>query len=673
MVREEGMEELPKTTARGAAAPHAHAIFWHEIGISPTIQLKSGVRRQVVPLVRQDTGRRGHLHYGSEQVELSGQWENLTDDGESGAILRLRLANRSRESIRITRLTFPTDNGLDAFLGEFDPEDISFLRNGYQSWSTARSYRLKEKPLRPWLPIVSRASSNLANLPSNHPGILSSEMYSVISDKRQGASFLVGQGAPFNEFFYIKLNLYRKRGRTSHFELQYDFGRKMVRSGDSIDLDLIIMLKGETGALEERYFRLVKRDMGVHPPARTIRGWSSWYYYYQKITPEIILRNLEEIRRFDLGLGVLQIDDGYERHVGDWLELAKPFEGRMRELAGAIRDAGLQPGLWIAPFTADRRSTLFREHPDYISRTESGMRIVAGYNIFWKGHRYYGLDITNPRCEEYVRRVVRTIVHDWGFTYLKCDFLFTGALRDSDPKDFSLSRAEILKAGMRLISEEAGRGVTIVGCGMPLSTGIGSVQVMRVGPDTGPYWIKRTGKLLRTGAMVGVRNSLRNVMVRGAMHKQLWLNDPDCIMLRRRHTHLDASERRTHINAIILSGGPLFVSDDLSRLDREELEDLSRATRLNEECFHGRLMVLDLMEREVPELVYNTAGYLGVFNTGDRPETKNVRLEDLPGTDGRRGSRIVDAWSGEEVAVGSDSTLRFERMPPHSSRLLALR
>ena len=645
------------------------SILWHEITISPTLQLKVGIRRRVVPLVRQETGRRGHLLYRAAAAELKGKWENLEEDG---AVLRLKLTNLSSESIRITRLTFPTENGLDAFLGDFDPENISFMRNGYQSWSTARSYRLKEKPLRPWLLLVSRASSNLANLPSNHPGILSSEMYSVIADRKRGESFLVGQGAPFDDFFYIKLNLYRARDRTSHFELQYDFGRKMVAPGDSIDLDLIIMMKGETHAITERYFRLLKREMQVRIPARNLRGWSSWYYYYDHITPETILRNLEGIRRGKLDLEVVQIDDGYERHVGDWLELAEPFAGRMRELATAIREAGHRPGIWIAPFTVDRRSTLFREHPDYVARTEYGRRIVAGYNPFWKGHIYHGLDITNPRCEEYVRRVIRTIVHDWGFTYLKCDFLFTGALRDSDPKDFTLTRAEILKKGMRMIEEEAGRGVIIVGCGMPLSTGIGTVEVMRVGPDTGPYWIKRSGKLLRTGAMVGVRNSVRNTMVRSQMHKRLWLNDPDCLMLRRRHTALNANERRTQFNAIILSGGPLFVSDDLTRLSQSELGELSRIAALSEECFHGEAIPVDMMDREVPELFYNTAGYLGVFNTHDRPQTKRVRLADLPGRDGRGNRSVVDAWSGEPVAVGGDSTIVLERMPPHSSVLLSV-
>ena len=648
-----------------------HAILWDEISIAPAIQLKTGILRKTVPLERQVTGRRGHLTCRNEFVELKGRWEELE---ENGSTLALKLTNVSSESIRITRLTFPTENGLNAFLGEFDPNNISFMRNGYQSWSTARSYRVREKPLRPWLLLVSRASSNLANLPSNHPGILSSEMYSVIADNKQGQSFLIGQGASFRQFFYIKLNLYRAKSRASHVELQYDFGRKMVEPGESIELDLIVMMKGMTHSIVTRYFEHLKRQMKISIPAAPYRGWCSWYYYYNKITPDIILRNLEAIRRHRLDIDFIQIDDGYQRRVGDWLDLNEPFAGRMRELTDAIKDAGYQPGLWLAPFAAERNSELFRLHPEYLFRSEYGRRIVAGYAPFWKGHLYYGLDVTNPRFAEYLRKVIRTMVHDWGFTYLKCDFMFAGALREAESKDITLSRAEILRRGMQIIREGAERDVIIVGCGMPLSTGIGVVDAMRIGPDTGPYWIERPKKLLRTGAMVGVRNSVRNFMVRSYMNKNLWLNDPDCLMLRQKKTSLSPRERMTQINAIILSGGLLLYSDDFTRIPDELMAEIRTINRLNAECFQGSAIPVDMMEREMPEIYYNTSGYLGIFNHGERTATKSFMLDALPVEPLQPISYpLVDVWSGEAIPVRADSAVVIERMAPHSSVLLSLK
>jgi alpha-galactosidase len=510
----------------------------------------------------------------------------------------------------------------------------------------------------------------MANLPSNTAGMLSSEMYSIITDFESGESFLVGQGPPFNHFFYIRLNFYTRKEKMSHFELVFDFGRKLMAPGETIDLDEIIMAKGELAALQENYFSLVRKKMRIKIPSGSPTGWCTWYYYFNHINPQSILENLAQAQKRKLPLDYFQIDDGYQKMVGDWLDLTPEFEGRMRYLSDSIRKAGYRPGIWIAPFVADKKSTLARHHPEYLLRNEFGKPIVAGYNVFWPGHWYYGLDITNPRFEEYIRRVIRTLVREWGFTYLKCDFLFGGCLRGGTHNDLTLSRAEVLKRGMAIIRQEAGRKAVLVGCGMPLSTGIGTVDAMRVGPDTGPYWRKLSGALLNTGAMVGARNSIRNVLVRSAMHRQLWLNDPDCLMIRKKKTRLRAAERFTQINAIILSGGLLLYSDDLAGLSESAYNEMETITALSRECAGGTAVAIDLMEREIPELYYNSAGYLGVFNFLDRSAKKKIDLSSLPEDPA---CELVDIWTGETIEARDGPIVSLGKMPPHSSRLFKLK
>ena len=131
------------------------------------------------------------------------------------------------------------------------------------------------------------------------------------------------------------------------------------------------------------------------------------------------------------------------------------------------------------------------------------------------------LDVTDPRLAEYVLRVVRTMVEEWGFELLKCDFLFGACIRGGSHQDMTYSRAEVMRLGMEVIREAAGRDTVVLGCGMPLSAGVGTVEAMRVGTDTGPYWTMAAGRALRTGALVEVRNSTRNTMVRSPMHRRL--------------------------------------------------------------------------------------------------------------------------------------------------------
>ena len=644
-------------------------ISWDQIDLNPVLQLKFGINRRSFDLQRRETGTRALLHFENEYARLEGAWRDISD---FGSVLSLTLTNGGEESIRVTRLTFPAQGGINSYAKGIRPRDVCFLRNGYQSWSTVRSYTPKDKPLRPWLQLVSLANSNLANLPSNIPGIFSSEMYTVITNRGTDDAFLVGQGPPFDQFFYIRLNLYEKETRESHFELTFDFGRQMVMPGESVRLGEIHIARGRTQQLLHRYFREIRDSGASRHREKNVTGWCSWYYYYTKISPAIIEKNIEALKRArdekGAGIDFVQIDDGYQQAVGDWLKLTPQFEGEMRRLSDAIREAGFRPGLWIAPFVAAKKSELLKIHPEYALRDEHGRRIVAGFNFFWPGRYYYGLDITNPRFNEYLRRVIRTVVGEWGFPYLKCDFLFGGCLRGGTHHDLSLSRAQVLREGMRIIREEAeaatSEEVFLVGCGMPITTGIGTVDAMRVGPDTGEYWIEKKGQLLRTGAMVGVRNSVRNSVVRGAMHRALWLNDPDCLMLRTRGTKLTPAQRRTQINAIALTGGLLLYSDDFSSLSRDQLEEILSIQEITQACFSGRLIPLDMMARELPRVIYNTAGYLGLFNMEKRAATVTLdarylleqaeAVADIWGTVASGGRRFREVWTGQPMDLEGD-------------------
>ena len=235
-------------------------IIWNKINITPSVYLKSGIHREQFPLTEQYTSTRSSLYYVNNFIELKGKWDNSPN---FGSLLSLKLKNISKNSIRISKLYFPAENGLDNFLQNFDSKNISFLRNGYQSWSTSRSYRISDKPLRPWMEIVSRTSSNLSNLPSNIPGDISSEMYSVITDLKTNESFLVGQCPPFNQFFYIRLRISKKQTKLNYFELIFDFGDKMLNPGQSIAIDGILMAIGDTLQIQEKYLAYIQNQMKI--------------------------------------------------------------------------------------------------------------------------------------------------------------------------------------------------------------------------------------------------------------------------------------------------------------------------------------------------------------------------------------------------------------------------
>src|SRR5262249_21703440 len=87
-------------------------------------------------------------------------------------------------------------------------------------------------------------------------------------------------------------------------------------------------------------------------------GWCSWYCFGPRVTAAQVLANLDVIARTIPGLKYIQIDDGYQAAMGDWLETGEAFGGGVGAVLRQIRERGFAPALWVAPFLAARGARL---------------------------------------------------------------------------------------------------------------------------------------------------------------------------------------------------------------------------------------------------------------------------------------------------------------------------
>ena len=118
--------------------------------------------------------------------------------------------------------------------------------------------------------------------------------------------------------------------------------------------------------------RLVTRPVQELPA-----GWCSWYTYWNQVTAQDILDNLAVIDDQDLGIEVVQVDDGYQKDIGDWLD-GRPGFGDLDEVARRIVDTGRTPGLWTAPFLVGAGSDLARRASRLARRGSRGLPSGTG-------------------------------------------------------------------------------------------------------------------------------------------------------------------------------------------------------------------------------------------------------------------------------------------------------
>ncbi len=485
------------------------------------------------------------------------RWD-LQESGER-ITLRLRSEGETELSEISLRFGFP-----------FEKNDMLYL-NGYQSWTDSRERGVKGR------------MHSLDRVPKALVKKYSFDRYGDNRFVRYGQKR--GQQHGFT-YGYVRrgeeLTLFGSLAEESGFTvLRFDTNGNTVTlekdcrghcfSGDYTVFDLVI-LRGTEDAVFDEYFRLLNV-----PPARGRRltGYTSWYNLYENISEESIEKDLRGFAGSNKLPDVFQIDDGYENAVGDWLVPNERFPHGMKRAADLIREAGMMPGIWLAPFAAEKKSILVKEHPDWLLRDEDGKPQPGGCN--WSG--FYGLDIYHPAVRAYLKEVFDTVVRDWGYGLLKLDFLYACCLIPRRDK----TRAQVMYDGMRLLRELAGDAL-ILGCGVPLAPAFGMVDYCRIGCDMSLNWLGDLQLRPFHREVPSTRNTILNTVFRRHLDGRAFRNDPDVFLLRDDNIRLTPKERELLATVNALFGGVLFTSDNVGAYDEKKRRIYGRIEALDRSC-----------------------------------------------------------------------------------------
>lgn len=322
---------------------------------------------------------------------------------------------------------------------------------------------------------------------------------------------------------------------------------------------------GEELVVLAAYATELGQRLGARPTGTRGSAWCSWYSYYEDISGPLMDEAISGVE--DLSFEIFQTDDGWQRAVGDW-EANSRFPSGMAALAERVRHSGMRPGLWLAPFTAHEDSQVFQAHPEWFVRDASGSPEPAFYN--WGGW-LYGLDLTQEPVREHLQSLFVQLV-DWGFDYLKLDFLFAGAI--AGDRSGPGGREEIYRDGLRLIRDAVGDEVYLLGCGAPMIPSIGVLDGIRVSGDVGPLWSNDEYERVVGEPGLSARTALRGTLNRYWLRNLIDI-DPDVVYFRSRGLALSADQRALLQDLTRLSGR-VSISDPPDWLDASEREEIRR-------------------------------------------------------------------------------------------------
>ncbi|MBN1264482.1 MAG: alpha-galactosidase [Anaerolineales bacterium] len=547
--------------------------------------------------------------------------------------------------------------------------------NGWQSWSPAGSYGANQymprSRLTPFLDPMHNATGR--KIPTTR-GHYVSDFFGVIGIPGQ-ASLLIGFLTQQQAFGQLEVQLDTS---PAGIRLWEDTDQILLGEGQSYSTDWAILQPVDLTMADplQPYMSLAARANDARNSGPIPVGWCSWYHYFQQITEEELLKNVSWISehqdRFRFNL--IQLDDGFEADVGDWYHFSPGFPEGVSRASSEITRNGFQPGLWLAPFIVKPGAVLVDNHPDWIIRNRNGKPVNGGFvwNRFTSG-----LDVSHPGIQDFTKNLIRTAVSEWGFSYLKLDFLYAGVLKGRRYNQ-SQTRAQALSAVFQQIRDAAGQDVTLLGCGCPLGSGVGTFDLMRIGADVAPKWTPAfmgiSFPFRKEPAFPSARNSIRSILARMPMHRRLWVNDPDCLLLRGTETELSEAEVQSLVVAVSLSAGVQIISDDLPGLQKLRKQWLSFILPPLKEAAE----VVDWFDRTDPEYLIRSLKcswdewYLAArINWLDQPVIHQIGPVDfnLPEEESWF---VFDIWKRKVILIAPQDTYE-SRIEPHGTGFYGLR
>lgn len=423
-----------------------------------------------------------------------------------------------------------------------EKDEGKYFCNGFQSWTDSGLLDKTEKVDR--MRLLGKIANHVYNLKSfgDYDFVEQSRLYShTYTYIEQDNNHHILYGSINEELGYTSFHFKNK------MEIHKDVEGVIIE--DEKVLFDIVKYEGTLDDVLDKYF------MALNIPKKEIkklRGYTSWYRHYQDINEEKLLKDLDGLGTTNFKANIFQIDDGYQEYVGDWLKIdKKKFPNGLKPIVDKIKEKGLIPGIWLAPFLVEKDSSIIKEHPEWILK--KGVKN-------WSGS--YSLNFELDEVKDYIRKVFN-FYKEMGFEFFKLDFLYAVAVVPQNGK----SRAKIMYDAMDFIRNEL-KDKTILGCGVPMGASFGKVDYCRIGCDVSlkfdDVWFMRLCHRER----ISTKNAIKNTIARAHLDGRAFGIDPDVFILRK--NVMSEKQRMQLFETNKKYGSILFCSDDMSEYDENE-------------------------------------------------------------------------------------------------------
>lgn len=461
----------------------------------------------------------------------------------------------------------------------------------------------------------------------------------------------------------------------------YAMEDKVVRIGETYILESLAIDDTLTGIdFFDKYADVLHEKYKIGEMKPVPAGWSSWSCLYGNVTEGDVIKQSELLAEKwrDLGADLVQIDDGWQKggsFDGTWVHNEDTFPGGIRAISDAIRKLGLKMGLWFSPGLIVDESDMFDVMEDQLLKKDGKLiKSFGGDEALsaTKNGSVYSLDIGKKESLEYVRRIFRRAIDEYGAEYFKIDFvmnlllrLVQGGTRVEYPDGYAV---ELYRRYISEIRSAVGDNIFLLACGSPIGESVGIFDSIRISADITWEGADNPG---HPGAWAILRSDAQCAILRSPYHNKVFINDPDALLLRDYQTDkgndgfaLNYEEAKMWATIVATSGGHILLNEEIHRLADERRE-----------LFTSILPPLGLAARprDFYEYPLCTESYIdtcdsqlvSLYNWGEGEMKKDFKNP----FDCR--AVMIDCWSRKIIGIIDDNSTFT--LSPHSCRAFVVR
>ncbi len=347
-----------------------------------------------------------------------------------------------------------------------------------------------------------------------------------------------------------------------------------ISPGETIRTESIRIALADDSQKEIESFAKRKAELYGARNTKKPSVFCTWYFYELNVTYKDVKTNLEIMKKRRLPYDVFQIDEGWEKTLGEY-EPNEKFPITMDKLASEIRASGFIPGLWSSPFVAHESATIWTKHPEWILKDNDGHPCLFPMN----DTVYYVFDITDKGTWEYFKELYRMFTFDWGYSYHKLDFTRAAVIyEDADFCNKKITLAKAYHMAVKAIREGMGENAFFLMCGGLYDPIIGLVDAQRTGSDVLSMWSSNINKNGKTAPY-----TIRQSVMRYYMN-YWWANDPDALMVRKNDVMqrgsrltlglLNDDEVKTSVMNQFTGGGIMCQTEPLDQISDKRLFEI---------------------------------------------------------------------------------------------------